>query len=1459
MATLAADRHFWDPLADVFDFSLTFQESMLQIVPSIVGVALFPVFFFRFRNEPVYVRSSPMLWAKLMPCAALIVCQAVSVGLRKSAGADDTKTAMPAASLELLAVINLGIMVYVGHKHAIRSSGLIASYVLVTFLFDIVKSRAFFLRSGLQALAGIATATAALRLCLLILEEVSKKNILIDEKVREATGPEATSGFFTRLFFIFLNRMLVTGFFQELQNPDIVKLDADFDSERLHAQLRQHWERDEGEENEASSRYRLILACFYAFKWDLFIIFIPRLANIGVSFAQPFLVEIVTRTAELDNEGRADEISAGQRGGMQGATLFIFVTLAVSKTATAHLSNRLATKVRGALVSQLMEKTHGLSEREAKKSSVLTHMSSDIENIASGLTNFIGIPFTIFEVGLGVYFLSRFIGVTCLSVLLPVLATNFGSFFLSKKTGPAMARWNAAIQVRISRTTEVLQQLPSIKMLGLGPVMREQIHRLRIKEMDISRPYRFFMMFLNILQEFADVGTPVVVVAFAFFYKGFDRKITPSLVFPTLTVITLIQGPTITALGAYTDVATMLACFDRIQQFLLLPERQDSRVKWDPAAPPGTFEPRPIHYGSTVMRARQPAQSPNGIIQFVNASIAPVEMEGSLLSEVNFSLLRGSVSGVVGRTGSGKSTFFKSILGETRNDSGYVYTDQVSIAYCGPNHWLKDSSIRSNIIGCLPFDAVRYEISISVCQLEHDLSQLPGGDEFRVGPNGLNLSGGQRQRVSIARAVFARCDITILDDSFSSLDRRTATAILFGLCGSEGILRTSGSTVLLSTYIPEFMDVSDQLIHIDDEGHLSLESRPAQGSVRSQAITNYLNSARPCVSEDSEDKEKSSLQRFWNTGDKESYGTEEAYGRRKGNWRLYMILINSVGKLKSLGLAGLALILSISEFLPEIYMRKWSEEGPENGEYYIGYLVLALFSCGVIAVAYWVLFTVFAVQSAVNLHEQILDVTMRATLGFLTSTKTGNLLNRFSQDANLFSKVLPGFLFRTLYMFFGSLTLIGIILSSAAYMLAVFPFLLAAIYFVQAFYLRTSRQMRHIDIEEKAPLYTFFCETAEGLLHIRAFGWLAKNMATGYQLLNRSQQPYYLMLCIQQWLGLVLGLVTSAVAFIMVTIAVWAKHGTSGPAIGLSFLSVLNFQRTLVLLLESWTGSETSVAALGRLEIFCKRTPQEPRPPLPEDVPPDWAPDGDVDFSSASARYHPSEEVPPQIRDLSLAIVPGEKVGLIGRTGSGKSSLLLTILGFLYYQGKVELDGIDVKTLDADFLRSRIITITQDPVILNETVRKNLLPFTINDSEEMTDEKRAERDALDVELTNVLRRLNLWDILRDKGGLDAILPEVGYSKGELQVFSIARAIIRRYESASNLVLIDEAASNLDLVRADDTQEVLREAFADCTVITVAHREEALQAVDFTVVLEGGSMLTLGEAQAAASRLFSSVA
>lgn len=1334
-------------------------------------------------------------------------------------------------------------MIYVEHRHAIRSSAFLALYLFFTVCADSVKSRSYFLRPGMDALGGLAATTASLRICLIVLEEISKKALLLSQETRDASQYEDTCGYFQRAFFIYLYPILMAGFRGNLTSLDVDKLGAQFSSQHLHSRLKKNI----GWMKKSKAKFSLIRVCMWTWKWELLSIMVPRLANIGASFGQAFLLRLVIGVAEADAEDN-QHTTASMRAGIIGVTFLLFMAQTMTKSASAHFANQLVTQVRGGLIAEMMGKAHRLKKKDANSHSVLTHTSSDIESIATGLVSCADIPMTMMELGVGVYFLFRLIGQSCFFVILPVMGSSLFSFSLGFKTGPLMAAWNKAIEARVSQTSQILQQLPEVKMQGLASVVQDRIHNLRVQEMRTSKPYRLWMGVLNMTTSFTDAGTPVVVLAAAYFWRGFNHKLSSAQVFPTLAIVGLIQTPTVKSLQVYTELMGMIACFDRVQSFLQLPERQDSRIQSAPSTLQDELSPMPAVGGTAEMQPQAANRNTDTIIHFSNASLGPTELPTALLTDVNFALVRGSISGVLGNTGTGKSTLFDSILGEAKNTNGFVYTDEVNIAYCSTDVWLKDASIRDNIVGFLPFDSVRYEVAIRSCLLEHDLSQLAERDHYIVGTNGARLSGGQRQRVALARAVFADCEINIFDDCFSALDRSTAVAILTNLCGENGVFRSVTSAVLLATYLPESLRVIDQLITIDADGHVLLDRNFASNAEHAKLMNRLL---KATASDDSPERHNTDAATVNNVSalNLEPESHNSAGLRKYGNWGLYMLFIRSVGKLRFALLNFLAFLMAGSELTPEIYLRVWTEVAPENGSWFAWYALMAGGACAITGVTYWILYTIIAVRAAINLHAQMLDVTMRAPLAIQTQIKTGDLLNRFSQDANLFAKILPFYFYRTMYMFYSVFILIGIILSSATYLCILLPVIFLSIFYIQRFYLQTSRQMRHLDIEEKAPLYTYLNETAAGLSHIRAFGWIEKNLRLGYELLDNSQKPFYFMLCIQQWLGFILGVLTTAIAVALVSVVLFASETTSPSAIGLSFLSLLNLQRTLVYLIEAWTGSETSVACLARLKDFQESTPQEPQPDLPQDLPKPWPAAGAVELTEVSSGYGILLDAPTIVKEISLVVGSGMKVGIFGRSGSGKSSLLLTVLGMLSHTGTIKIDGLDIVTIKPDALREYIITITQHPVQFDDTIRANLLPFRMNDDRgDISQEQRRHRDAEDAALVSVLDRLQLWRKVRDRGGLDAKLTDAGYSKGEMQLLSIARAIMRRRDTNSNLILVDEATSSLDPERDRQTQEILDEEFDGCTVITVAHRLETIQNVDQKWEMSGGKLTQLTSAR-----------
>lgn len=417
---------------------------------------------------------------------------------------------------------------------------------------------------------------------------------------------------------------------------------------------------------------------------------------------------------------------------------------------------------------------------------------------------------------------------------------------------------------------------------------------------------------------------------------------------------------------------------------------------------------------------------------------------------------------------------------------------------------------------------------------------------------------------------------------------------------------------------------------------------------------------------------------------------------------------------------------------------------------------------------------------------------------------------------------------------------------------------MGVVYVLQKFYLRTSRQLRLLDLQAKAPLYAHLVESGEGLATIRAFGWRDAVQAEAMRLLDRSQRAHYLLFCIQRWLTFVLDMLVSVAAVSLVALAVVAKQSSAG-GIALALYNVIGFSRTLANFITSWTQLETSLGAISRLKAFEFTTPQETEQLGACDPPASWPAAGQVSLQHIAASYTMQQQqesadsssssnndgnnttVPDDqlvLRNLTLNIAAGEKVALCGRTGSGKSSLLLTLFRLLSHTGTCSIDGIDTSLVPHDTLRSRLITVPQEPIIFPGTIRSNLSPESALASSSSSSSRPPRSDA---QLSAALEKVKLRSVVEQSGGLDADVAVVPLSHGQKQLLCLARALLRK--DVGKLLILDEATSSVDDETEDLMVKVVEEEFAQHTVISVVHRMRTVSKFDRVVTLDRGQIIS----------------
>lgn len=374
-------------------------------------------------------------------------------------------------------------------------------------------------------------------------------------------------------------------------------------------------------------------------------------------------------------------------------------------------------------------------------------------------------------------------------------------------------------------------------------------------------------------------------------------------------------------------------------------------------------------------------------------------------------------------------------------------------------------------------------------------------------------------------------------------------------------------------------------------------------------------------------------------------------------------------------------------------------------------------------------------------------------------------------------------------------------------------------------YLRTSRQLRLLDLESRSPLYSHFLETIDGLATIRAFRWEHLALAINIQRLDSSQSVSYMLFCVQRWLQLVLDLLVAAIAVVVVALAMTLRSSTSAGLMGVALSNILSFNSLLSALITAWTQLETSLGAIARVRSFEKDTPCEIKEGEDTIPHPSWPDQGGIELKNVTAAYNNSSSL--AIDNLSLQILPGQKIGICGRTGSGKSTLLSLLLRLLDTQsGTITLDGVDISSIPRRLLRERLTAIPQDVFLLSGSIRLNADP---------------RQQATDAELIAALTKVQLWDKLAARGGLQANMQDTPLSKGEQQLFFLARAML----GSAKVVLLDEATSNVDAATDALMQRIVRDEFAHATVLCVAHRLGTIMDADTVVVLDAGRVVECG--------------
>ncbi|KAI4279834.1 MAG: hypothetical protein L6R38_004935, partial [Xanthoria sp. 2 TBL-2021] len=1379
-----------------FDFTLLFQESILSILPLCILLLVVPFRVLYLVRRTIKVDRRLLLPSKLVLYACYAVLQIALTALWADLAATRTRTTIPNAAVTLVGFLALGVLSVVEHQRTLRPSMLLEFYLLFSLLFDAAKLRTLWLQGYNNNPAIVSTLALALKFLLLVAEAQTKqKSLRVEWK---SQSPEATSGLFGKSLFLWLNRLFRQGYANSLSVEDLLPLDKHLTADYLYDKLHQPWA------NLSKKSPRSLLMLFFGrLKWRLLAAVPPRLGLIGFKFCQPFLIE----RAISFNRQPIDQSSTNQGYGLIGAYFLVYSGIAVTTGQYQHLTYRSITMARGGLISMLFAKTAFVKANAADPASSLTLMSADIERITNGWQTMHECWASVIEIGVAIYLLERQLGAACAIPLGVAIVSFLGSLFVMNLVVKRQGLWLEAIQRRISATAKMLGSMKRIKMCGLSDTLFDNIHDLRKEELDISKGFRRLligsMFFAFTTPVFAPVLTFTVFALIAARSES-ESTLDTSKVFTSLSLFALLAEPLAILIMAMMAFAGSVGCFARIQKFLETDEHTDKRLRsptdndslnassanesstssmaWTEKSVGTVASERPL----------LPFTRPSGgdALSVEGGSFGYDTDKAALISSIQARIPRGKLTMVVGPVGCGKTTLLKSLLGEVPTLGGSIRCLGGEIAYCDQSPFHMNGTVRESIIAFSEVDDRWYGTVVKACALVEDLRQMQLGDHTRIGSKGVALSGGQSQRIALARAAYARHDICMLDDVLSGLDTDTEHQVFHNLFGLDGLFRRQATTVILTSSSSKRLPYADHIVVLNDTGHIE-----EQGSFAELNANGGYVSSLDLPSADWRTRNHgvstSSLDHLLSTPSQdfipslpptkeiiEEAEAEFEANKRTGDLSIYAFYAKSVGVF-----AVVTFVVAISAYVfcisfPQIWLGWWAAANAkapnDNLGYWLGiYALLGVGGLLSVIISCWQIIITMVPKSGANFHWKLLNTVFRAPMSFFATTDTGITLNRFSQDLQLIDMDLPisalNF-FTTFLLCVAQIILIGV---SSVYAAVSFPVFIIVLYFIQKFYLRTSRQLRFLDLEAKSPLYSQFTEMMAGLMTVRAFGWQNALEKKNRFLLDRSQRPFYLLFAVQRWLQLVLDLLVAAVAVMLITLVVELRGFLSGAYVGVALLNIILFSQHLKLVLQYWTMLEIHIGAVCRVRNFSATVATEDGPNETKTPPTDWPAQGAVDFYSVGASYDGARNV---LKDLTLSIQPGEKIGICGRTGSGKSSLIQAIFRMIELKpGSIVIDGVDISTIPRKEVRSRIIGLPQDVLLLSGTVRLNVDPY---------------KQSSDAAIIGALQDVRLWSNIQEKGGLDVQVDDVNLSHGQKQLFCLAQALLR----PSSILILDEATS-----------------------------------------------------------------
>lgn len=1050
-------------------------------------------------------------------------------------------------------------------------------------------------------------------------------------------------------------------------------------------------------------------------------------------------------------------------------------------------------------------------KKPADMGKILNLMRNDVYEVAQRFWEFQSLITRPFGLIFSVALIWRLMGPSCLIGVLVVILAQAINVLLAR----ALLRWErvrrAATDTKLQIISQFVEAIRHLRWYGWQHAWLEKIMEARQRELHLRVITSLWNMSIGFFNSVASGLFPVL--AFYAYTTVAGRPLRIDIAFPALQLFGMLTANLREIPNLITVVLNAMIAVGRIEDFMSEPDKDE---KYSPA-------------------------HADAVLGLQDASFAWPGAAKNVLHNITLSFPQG-LTVICGKVASGKTALLQALLGELDGRGGELIRPDKSIGYCAQTPWLQSMSIRENILFSAPFEPSRYKEVIDACALTADLAEFKSGDLTNVGENGVGLSGGQKARVALARAVYSRSEILLLDDPIAALDQQTAELIV-RRCFS-GPLLVDRMVVLVTHRTDLCYHIADLMVEmVAGTAHiLDHESTPADSL--QTVLSNESRSAN--------DKDKIAEQQSAAVPDKFIEDEHRAHGgvefsiyweyikAGKLRWWLVLLVVQALYRLIAVGQSWFLkswgeAYNEKSEMQPAAtILNSWhlrmtsgpfdSLPSPDSNlrPWLIGFFLIAISQTILNTISQCFMLVIIYVAGR-RMFKDIMERVSQATFRFYDVTPIGRLMNRMTSDIGVIdggiSRQFQAVLWLSIswtasIVVIGSVTPVFLVFSSAL-----------ALSFVLIFrrFLPTSQSLRRLEMVSLSPLMSNFGALLDGLTTVRAFGAQRRFQDRVIAVVDTFQKMDHFYWSLQAWLMYRFDALSAFSTFILTMLALFT--GVSPGLTAFVLIAAGNFVNSTHALCRQYGELQMKFVSVERV-VELLHIEKEPTGTV---TPPAWWPSfaGDIVFEAVTLRYAP--HLDPALCDVSCTIKGGSKTAIVGRTGSGKSTLALSILGIMLPEsGRILIDGLDLASVDKQMLRTRVTFLAQDPVLFPGSMRENLDPL----------EEHSDDECLAVLERVCARQQWLLTTTVETGGRNL-------SQGQRQLVGLARAVLRR----SAIIILDEATASIDKETAMQIQQVLYEEMSDSTVITIAHRLEAVRNADYCIVLGHGEIVEQGPASA----------